>query len=108
MRNTSGVRRNRKTWVRGRSSNRDCERYFAPKLHTPVVKPAPARPSARLLGTSASKPDWSPTRFRFSDAAIDVALGSRSAAYISNEGIGCGRMAIVALALNKGVIHQQS
>src|SRR5438270_8007527 len=64
-RSSSGVRKNRKTWARGLSSNRACVRFLARKSRTPDPKPVPALPSAHSPATSASKPAWLPTHFRF-------------------------------------------
>src|SRR5262249_5149153 len=66
--NSSGVRKNQKTWALGLSSNRGCARFFAPKLLTQAAKPAPVPQSARWLDINASKRASWRTRLRFESA----------------------------------------
>src|SRR4029077_4067299 len=69
-RSSCGARKNRKTWAPGLSSNRDCERFSAPRSPTPGAKPVPAPLSARSLATSASKRVSLRTRSQFELIAL--------------------------------------
>src|SRR5580765_5904942 len=72
-RSSSGARKNRKTWALGLSSNRDCERFSAPRSPTLGAKPVPAPLSARSLATSASKRVSLRTRSQFELIALHTA-----------------------------------